>query len=442
MSLTESTRDRGTRHTGHARAAQPHPVHMKRFALLLCICMFAVACSKGDVANGDGRAADASAKPMAAMPGMAPDSASSTGAMPANITLSAAQIQHGGVRWAPVAMTTAAAAAAVPGQIVPDEDRTARLGTPARGRVLSVHVQAGDRVSAGQALVTLESTDAGMAQADVAKAAAELSSRRAQAEYARSARDRAERLLALKAIPRQDYERAIADNELAQSSLAGAQAELRRARSTAAQLGAASSTSGEIVIRSPMRGVVLARTAVPGAVVDAGAPMVVVTDPAILWLTIDAPEQFAALFRVNDRLRFEVPAYPAATFVARVASIGAGLDPNTRTLPVRGVVANTDARLKPEMLANVLVSGGDAAPAVILPDDAVQLLENTPTVFLARPDGKGGAAFTRRAVEILSRTGGHVAISKGLAPGDIVVSAGAFAVKAEFTRGSMPKMEM
>lgn len=170
--------------------------------------------------------------------------------------------------------------------------------------------------------------------------------------------------------------------------------------------------------------------------------MVVVTDPAILWLTIDAPEQFAALFRVNDRLRFEVPAYPAATFVARVASIGAGLDPNTRTLPVRGVVANTDARLKPEMLANVLVSGGDAAPAVILPDDAVQLLENTPTVFLARPDGRGGAAFTRRSVEILSRTGGHVAISKGLAPGDIVVSAGAFAVKAEFARGSMPKMEM
>lgn len=427
------------RHTNQTPAATPHPFHMKRFALLLFSCILAVACSKRDVPISSGSSADTSTK---AMPGMATDSGNSSSAMPATITLSAAQIQHGGVRWAPVTMTTAAAKATVPGQVVPDEDRTARLGAPARGRVLAVHVQAGDHVSAGQALVTLESTDAGMAQADVTKATAELSSRRAQAEYARSARARAERLLALKAIPRQDYERAIADDELAQSSLAGAQAELRRARSTAAQLGAVSSTSGEIVIRSPMRGVVLARTAVPGTVVEAGAPLIVVTDPATLWLTIDAPEQFSALFRVNDRLEFVVPAYPAATFVARVASIGAGLDPDTRTLPVRGVVANTDARLKPEMLANVLISGGKSTPAVILPDDAVQLLENTPTVFLVRPDGKGGAVFTRRSVEILSRTGGHVAVTKGLAQGDVVVSAGAFAVKAEFAKGSMPRMEM
>lgn len=425
--------------TGHAPAATPHPFHMKRFARLLFPCILAVACSKRDVPNSSGSSTDTSAKTMA---GMATDSGNPPGAVAATITLSAAQIQHGGVRWAPVAMTTAAATATVPGQVVPDEDRTARLGAPARGRVLSVHVQAGDQVSAGQALVTLESTDAGMAQADVAKAAAELSSRRAQAEYARSARDRAERLLALKAIPRQDYERSIADDELAQASLVGAQAELRRARSTASQLGAASSTSGEIVIRSPMRGVVLARTAVPGTVVDAGAPMVVVTDPAILWLTIDAPEQLSALFRVNDRLQFVVPAYPAATFAARVASIGAGLDPDTRTLRVRAVIANADARLKPEMLANVLISGGKSVSAVVLPDDAVQLLQNTPTVFLARADGKGGAVFTRRPVDILSRTGGHVAISKGLAPGDIVVSAGAFAVKAEFAKGSMPRMEM
>ena len=54
----------------------------------------------------------------------------------------------------------------------------------------------------GQALVTMLSTDAGMAQSDVAKATAEVTSRRAQAQYAASAHARAERLLAIKAIPR------------------------------------------------------------------------------------------------------------------------------------------------------------------------------------------------------------------------------------------------
>jgi len=437
MRLTEPAETRETRSANHTRATkshQPHmKFHMKPFSLFLLLSTLAVACS--------GREGSAGAT-SAAMPGMGADDGNPASAMDTAITFSAAQVQHGGVRWAPVRTTTAAATATVPGQIVPDEDRTARLGAPARGRVLTVRVQAGDSVRAGQVLVTLESTDAGMAQADVAKAVAEVSSRRAQAEYARSARDRAERLLVLKAIPRQDYERAIADDELARSSLAEAQAELRRARSTASQLGAASAASGEIVIQSPLRGVVLARTAAPGTVVDAGAPLVVVTNPATLWLTIDAPERLSALFRRNDELRFVVPAYPADTFVARVASVGAGLDPETRTLPVRGVIANANARLKPAMFANVSASGGKSVPAAILPDEAVQLLQNVPTVFLARPDGKGGAVFTRRSVEIVSRSGGTVAVGKGLASGEIVVIGGAFAVKAEFAKGTMPKMEM
>jgi hypothetical protein len=35
-----------------------------------------------------------------------------------------------------------------------------------------------------------------------------------------------------------------------------------------------------------------------------------------------------------------------------------------------------------------------------------------------------------------------VAVTGGLARGDVVVVAGAFAVKAEFQKGSMPDMEM
>src|SRR5437762_12593295 len=119
-----------------------------------------------------------------------------------------------------------------------------------------------------------------MAQSDVDKA-------RAQASYARSARERAERLLALKAIPQQDYDRAIADDELAS-------AELRRATSVAEQIGAAASATGEIAIRSPLNGVVLARTAVPGAVVEAGSPLVVAPDPFTLRRSRAAPDTAVA----------------------------------------------------------------------------------------------------------------------------------------------------
>lgn len=361
----------------------------------------------------------------------------------AEITFSAAQVRHGGVRWGPVTMGSAAGTASVPGELTVNEDRTARLGAPGRGRIIAVLVQPGDRVSKGQLLVRMQSADAGMAQADVSKAAAEVTSRRAQAQYASSARARAERLLALQAIPRQDYDRAIADDEQARAALQQADAELRRARSTADLMGASgASAPGEVVLRSPLSGVVLARPAQPGTVVDAGAPLVTVTDPSTLWLQVKAPEQLSPLFRRGSPLRFTVPAYPTDSFTARTDAVGAGLDPDTRTLAVRGVAHNVNGRLKPEMLATVLVDGGQRTTAALVPEAAVQLLDGKPVVFIVHPGAKGGARLERRDVEVGSRANGQVAVRRGLAAGDVVVTTGAFAVKAEFQRRVMPRMEM
>jgi cobalt-zinc-cadmium efflux system membrane fusion protein len=376
------------------------------------------ACSRGGdrLPPAQSRSADTG---MANMPGMA----SAT-----DVTLTAAQVANGGVHWEPVALSPVAPVATVPGQVTPNEDRTARLGATVRGRVIAVHVRPGDRVGAGRVLVTLQSPEAGMAQSDVDKA-------RAQASYARSARERAERLLALKAIPQQDYDRAIADDELAS-------AELRRAKSVAEQIGAAASATGEIAIRSPLKGVVLARTAVPGTVIEAGTPLVVVTDPSSLWLSIDAPENLASLFRVGAQLRFTVPAYPADTFSARIDAIGAGLDPSTRTLPIRGVIRNRGERLKPEMLASVSAQGSGMVATPSVPEDAVQLLDGKSVVFVAHPNETGGAHFVPRDVQLGSRSGGRIAITQGLAAGDVIVTRGALAIKAQIKKGAMPEMEM
>lgn len=359
------------------------------------------------------------------------------------LTLSAAQIQHGGVRWEAVQTGSAAGSASVPGEITVNEDRTARLGASGRGRIIAVRVQPGDRVTVGQVLVTMQSADAGMAQSDVAKATAEVTSRRAQSQYAGSARARAERLLVLKAIPRQDVERAIADDQQATAALAQADAELRRARSMAMQMGASgTAASGEVVLRSTLSGVVLARLAQPGAVVDAGAPLVTVTDPSSLWLQVKAPEQLSSQFRRGNPLRFTVPAYPADVFTARTDAVGAGLDAETRTLGVRGVVPNASGRLKPEMLATVIVEGGSRVTAVLVPETAIQLINGKPTVFVAIPNAAGGAQFERRAVELGARGTATVGVLHGLSTGDVIVTAGAFAVKAEFQKRSMPKVEM
>jgi cobalt-zinc-cadmium efflux system membrane fusion protein len=207
-------------------------------------------------------------------------------------------------------------------------------------------------------------------------------------------------------------------------------------------LSAGGGEAGEVALKAPSAGVVLERLAVPGTVVDAGAPLVVVTDPSTLWLTVNAPEQMAALFHRGGRLRFMVPAFPGDTFTAHVETVGAGLDAQTRTLPVRAAVASGVGRLKPQMLATVIVEGAGSVPAAYLPEDAVQMLDGKPVAFLVRPDGKGGATLEARDVTLGVRTNGRVAVIQGLASGDVVVTAGAFAVKAELQKAKMPKMVM
>jgi membrane fusion protein, heavy metal efflux system len=357
-----------------------------------------------------------------------------------SILFTAAQIAHGKIRWETVGQSSMTGVVEVPGQLVTNDDRTARLASPAQARVLAVHVSPGDRVARGARLVTLQSPDASMALSDLQKAQAEVASRRAAATYAKSARDRAERLLALKSIPRQDYERAVADDELARASLAQAIAEAQRSRSNASQLGI-DVGSGTMTLRSPIAGVITTRDVAPGAVVSPGAPLVTVTDPTTLWLAVSLPEAVASGARPGGVLRFTVPV-AQDTFVARIQSVSASFDPSTRSLPVRGLVVNPGGRLRPEMFARVWMESGQSQLSITVPETAIQRVDNRVAVFVVHPTPGGGARFEKREIETGGSVAGRVAVRRGLKPGEAIVVEGAYAVKAQMEKGKMPGMEM
>jgi cobalt-zinc-cadmium efflux system membrane fusion protein len=75
---------------------------------------------------------------------------------------------------------------------------------------------------------------------------------------------------------------------------------------------------------------------------------------------------------------------------------------------------------------------------VLVPDAAMQLLDEHPVLFIVQPDHSGGARFERRDVSVGARSGNHVHVLQGVRPGEIVVTEGAFAVKSEFARTKMP----
>ncbi|MEO8433078.1 MAG: efflux RND transporter periplasmic adaptor subunit [Acidobacteriota bacterium] len=352
------------------------------------------------------------------------------------ISFSSAQIQHGGVKWARALATDVTPSVEVPAELVPDEDRTARIGAPVESRVIKVHVRVGDHVSKDQALVTLRSSEASTARSDLEKSLAELRSRRASLTYARVARERAERLLEAKAMSRQEVERARTDEETAQSAFRQAESEAERARAGMASIGPAVA-SGEVTLRSPISGVVLSREAVPGSIVASGTPLVTVTDSQTLWLEVSASERLSGVIYPGLRIGFTVPAFPGKTFEGIVRSVAGALDARTRTLPVQAIVDNRSGGLKPRMFATARIEAGPPTRAVVVPDTAIVLVDEKPVIFVAVPDGSGAARFERREVELGNRFFGRAAVLAGVEDGELVVLEGAFAIKSQFERSKM-----
>ena len=393
--------------------------------LVLALLVLATACGRADPPSGETAKGVSTATPTG-----------TRGDTMRQITMTATEVAHGGIRWSAAEARDAAGVIEAPGQLVPDEDRTSRLGAPLQARVLAVHVQAGARVGRGQALVTLQSPEASTARAELSKAEADLSARTAASAYARSTLERAERLLAAKAVPRQDVERARTDEVLAESELARARAEVARTRSILTALGV-SSTDGAMVIRSPLDGTVLSRETSPGMVVSPGTPLVTVSDASSLWLDVSVPPAAASALANGSRVRFGVAAFPADTFEARVVSIGGALDAQTRALPVRAAVTSTRNRLRAAMFATVWLDAGARSPAVEVATRSIVLLDGRPVLFVATPQAGGGVRLERRDVDSGGDRAGITRVVRGVKPGELVVTDGAFAVKATFSRSKM-----
>ena len=326
------------------------------------------------------------------------------------VTLSAAAAKAGGIATAP-ATPAPAASLSLPGRLVWDEDHTVRVSSPFSGRVTAIEAQPGATVSAGQTLAWLSSADYGTAQAEAHKANAALA-------LAAKAAARSRDLLEHGVIAEKDAEQATAD-------LAAAQAEAQRAEARLKLFGdRAAGVDQRYRLASPIAGTVVEKTLNPGQEVSAdagGAPLFVITDPTQLWVQLDEPEAALAAITPGLTLDLESPVYPGEHFQAELAQVSDFVDPVTRTLKLRGRVANPQRRLKAEMYVTARLNLPQPAnPPLSVPASAVFLSGERELVFVAGPDHH----YTRRSVKIGPPRDGNVTVLEGLKPDEQVVIAG------------------
>jgi cobalt-zinc-cadmium efflux system membrane fusion protein len=297
----------------------------------------------------------------------------------------------------------------LPARLVWNEERTQRIYPAFAGRVTAIQADMGATVQAGSTLATLASPDYGAAQADAAKARADL-------DFARKTLARQKDLLELGVAPRKDLEQAEADT-------ARAQAELQRAQSRVGLYGGAAGVDQKLALRATLGGVVVERNLNPGQEVrpdQSGPgvpPLFVVSDPSTLWVQIDAREADAGTMRRGAAFELEVPALPGQRFEGRVTAVSDAIDASTRTIKVRGYVPNASRTLRAEMLATARFERS-VGSGVMVPAQAVRLAGSAHSVFVRTAPG----AFEPREVKIAWQGPKQVLVSRGLEVGEQVVS--------------------
>src|SRR5574343_588877 len=181
-----------------------------------------------------------------------------------------------------------------------------------------------------------------------------------------------------------------------------------------------------------MNGVVVERKLAQGQVVQPADALFVVADLSRLWAVAQVPEQQVSQVKTGQSVRIEVPALGHEKLIGKLIFVGQTIDPETRTVLVRTELDNRDGRLKPAMLASMLI---EAKPVdrLVVPASAVVRQNDEDHVFVAEGDG----IFRLVKVKLGPEQGGVRAALSGLKGGEKLVVDGAFHLNNERNRKEM-----
>jgi multidrug efflux system membrane fusion protein len=289
--------------------------------------------------------------------------------------------------------------AAVSGSLTfPGEVRArfeARLGFRLGGKIVERRVDVGAVVKRGQALARLDAQDAALnaAQAEAARALAEAEAKR--------------------------YRDLRAKNFVSQAVLDAKETALKTA---AAQAGVARNQAGYTTLVADRDGVVTAVEAEAGQVVSAGQTVVRVAEGNEKEIVIAVPEGEVEKVRAAEGFAVTLNSLPGRSWQGRLRELAPSADPATRTFAARIGVAQADDAVRLGMSASVQAKVSPGDTALRLPLSAFFTRNDQANVWVVDPATQT-VKLTR--VETDGVAGNDMRVKAGLAPGMLVVTAGA-----------------
>jgi membrane fusion protein, heavy metal efflux system len=326
------------------------------------------------------------------------------------------QLPH--LRVGPVQSTTWRIDIKTTGTVDWDADHTTQVITQVSGPISRIVADYGSHVRPGDPLLYVASSDITNAIATYKKA-------RDQQDLARKALDREKELLAHGAAAVKDVESAEAAYNDAATDVQNSLQSLKIFAITPQELTDAERQAApirsELAVRAPIGGTVVQKLITPGQLIQAGATTCfLLSDTSTVWVQGHIFDRDLPLVRVGDAVE-ETNSSFDKTFHGSVSYIGAMVDPDTRTTPVRIITRNPGDLLKKDMYLEAVIHTKADKNVLSVPVSAVlHDSENEPFVYVqVRP-----REFARRSVGLGAQQNGDVEIRSGLKAGEEVVSEG------------------
>ncbi|MCC7040875.1 MAG: efflux RND transporter periplasmic adaptor subunit [Burkholderiales bacterium] len=271
-------------------------------------------------------------------------------------------------------------------------DESVTLRPESAGRISAITFKEGAHVAKGTPLVRL---DPAIPEAEVAQARANLT-------LAKAKFDRAVDLANRNYISGQARDEAENNFKVAQAAVQLAEAKLAKTQ-----------------IVAPFSGIIGLRSVSVGDYVKEGADLVNLEAIDPLKVDFRVPETYLRQVQPGQSMQITLDALPGKTYAGKIMALNPLVDAAGRSIVIRAQVANQDTTLRPGMFARVRLITSDDAKALVVPEQAL-VPQGTEQYVFKIVEGKS----QRVQVEVGQRRDALVEIRKGLAAGDLVVTAG------------------
>lgn len=272
------------------------------------------------------------------------------------------------------------------------------------GKVAQIAVEDGQRVSAGETLLLLDTVELANAVR-----IAENNVRQSEAAFATIQADyqRYVNLYARKAVTQQQL-------ESAQTRLATGRTEVDNAY---ANLSNAQKQIADGRIASPVTGVVANKAVTLGQVVSAGGTLLTVEQLDQVYVVVNVEQKELAAAKLGTEAALTVDTYPGQSFNGRVAVVNPVAGNESRMFRVKVKVDNPRQLLKPGMFAQVQLSSGESRDMLAVPRAAVLVQKGVAYVYVNQ---QGKAQKVRVQTGVLS--GELMEIKSGVQLGMAVIT--------------------